>query len=143
MTAALKGESNHAKSMKFHQPEDTTKSGTRPSRHRSRRRDLARFARLGIGPELLIEVRVCRVTDSEARTHYGITGAGDMAGSRPRASAVAAGRFQRRAAAALGAPTQDPLRETRNPGRSFPNIIRSVPQHRESPYAPNLLNLQE
>ena len=51
--------------------------------------------------------------------------------------------FQRRAAAALGAPTQDPLRETRNPGRSFPNIIRSVPQHRESPYAPNLLNLQE
>ena len=93
MTAALKGESNHAKSMKFHQPEDTAKSGTRPSRHRSRRRDLARFARLGIGPELLIEARVCRVTDSEARTHYGITGAGDMAGSRPRASAVAAGRF--------------------------------------------------
>ena len=66
MTAALKGESNHAKSMKFHQPEDTTKSGTRPSRHRSRRLDLARFARLGIGPELLIEARVCRVTDSEA-----------------------------------------------------------------------------
>src|SRR5438105_8730044 len=79
--------------MKFHQPEDTTKSGTRPSRHRSRRRDLARFTRLGIGPELLIEARVCRVTDSEARTHYGITGVGDMAGSRPRASAVAAGRF--------------------------------------------------
>src|SRR5205823_11924524 len=75
--------------MKFHQPEDTTKSGTRPSRHRSRRLDLARFARLGIGPELLIEAKVCRVTDSEARTHYGITGAGDMAGSRPRARAVA------------------------------------------------------
>ena len=101
MTAALKGESNHAKSMKFHQPENTTTEWDAAQSPSLTPADLARFARLGMRPELLIEARVCRVTDSEARTHYGITGAGDMAGSRPRASAVAAGRFQRRAAAAL------------------------------------------
>lgn len=36
--------------------------------------DLEMFAKLGIAPSLLAEARVERVTDSEARTNYGITG---------------------------------------------------------------------
>jgi hypothetical protein len=35
---------------------------------------LAAFARLGIGPELLAEAHVQRVSDQQARTEYGITG---------------------------------------------------------------------
>ena len=39
--------------------------------------DLQIFARLGIGPELLERASVERVTDSEAREVYGVTGPGD------------------------------------------------------------------
>jgi hypothetical protein len=42
--------------------------------------DLAAFVRLGIPAELLAEAGVCRVSDDEARSEFGIRGAGDMAG---------------------------------------------------------------
>ena len=48
---------------------------------RLRESDLAAFARFRVGPELLAQAQVQRVTDAEAREKYGITGNGDMAGT--------------------------------------------------------------
>ena len=38
------------------------------------------FSRLGISPDLLLESRVQRVSDREAREEFGISGYGDMSG---------------------------------------------------------------
>src|SRR6185437_14199520 len=43
-------------------------------------RDVETFARFGIGMALLEEARVRRVTDTEARRDWSITGSGDMTG---------------------------------------------------------------
>src|SRR5437879_3619461 len=42
--------------------------------------DIAMFGKLRVPPELLERAGIVRVTDREAREHYGIRGSGDMSG---------------------------------------------------------------